>query len=246
MYRITAYTVLLASGLIVGIGCNRTEHRANSQGEASREATAPRTSGMAFVRYVSAIDAHSATDLYFGDIRLFSTSGAEQPTGYKQVPAERRDFILREAGKPDGMDIEKNSEGLGEGKHYTVVGYEDTDGKPVLRVFKDDESAPKAGKAKVRLIHAAPGAEPVSIYAPGRKDKLASESRFSTASTWQEVDPVNGPLEVRAGNEKTGARASLKTAGIEAGKLYTLVVEGGPKSAEKLHVVEMVDTPSTN
>ncbi len=245
MHRITAYTVLLASGLIVGIGCNRTDHRASSQGEASREAAAPRSTGTAFVRYVSAIDAHSATDLYFGDIRLFSTSGAEQPTGYKQVPAERRDFVLREAGKPDGMEIEKNSEGLGDGKHYTVVAYEDADGKPVLRVFKDDESAPAAGKAKLRLIHAAPGAEPVSVWAAGHKDKLAGESRFSTTSGWENVDPVNGPLEVRAGNEKTGARVSLKSAGLEAGKLYTFVVEGGPKSADKLHVVEIVDTPAS-
>jgi hypothetical protein len=193
---------------------------------------------------VSAIDAHNNTDLYFGDTKLFSTTAAEKPTEYKEVPAERRDFALREAGKPDGMEIEKNSEGLHEGKHYTVVGYEDNDAKPVLRVFNDDESAPDAGKAKLRLIHAAPGADPVSVYVPGRKDKLAGESRFSTASTWQEVTPVNGPVEVRAGDSKTGPRVSVKEK-IEPGKLYTLVVEGGPKSGQKLHVVEMVDMPST-
>ena len=152
MQRFPAYAVLVASGLLFGAACNRSDHRVNSQGEASREAPPAKTAGTAFVRYVSALGAHDNTDLYFGDTKLYTTSGAEKPTGYKEVPAERRDFILREAGKPDGMEIEKNSEGLHDGKHYTVVGYEDKDGKPVIRVFNDDESAPAAGKAKVRLI----------------------------------------------------------------------------------------------
>ena len=142
------------------------------------------------------------------------------------------------------MAIEKNSEGLGDGKHYTVVAYEDKDAKPVLKVFNDDESAPAAGKAKVRIIHAAPGADPVNVYAAGRKDKLAGESRFSSASSWEEVNPVNGPLEVRAGNGKTGQATRIPDARIEAGKLYTLIVEGGGKSPQKLNVIEVVDTPT--
>lgn len=244
MYRFSGYTVLLAAGLLIGAGCSRTDRTAN-QGEANREAANAKTTGTAMVRYVSAVDAHSNTDLYFGNTRLFSTTGAENPTGYKQVPAERADFSLKQAGKPDGMEIEKNSEGLKDGNRYTVVAYEDKDAKPVLRVFNDDESAPAAGKAKVRLIHAAPGMEPVNLYVAGKKDKVAGESRFSEASTWQEVNPVNGPLEVRAGSGKNAIRASVPVNGIEAGKLYTFVVEGGPKSGQKLHVVDMIDTPTS-
>jgi hypothetical protein len=242
MQRFGICSFLVASGLVIGVGCNRND-QVRTEGEASREMPS-KTTGTAFVRFVSAIDAHNNTDLYFGDTKLFTVADAARPTGYTQIPAERRDFNLREAGKPNGMEIEKNSEGLREGKHYTVVGYEDKDGKPVLRVFDDDESAPAAGKAKIRLIHAAPAAEPVSLYVAGRKDKLAGESRFSTASTWQEVDPVNGPLEVRAGDEKTGARAPVTTR-VEAGKLYTFVVEGGSKSGQNLRVVDMVNTPTT-
>jgi len=242
MYRFSSYAVVLAAGLLVGVGCNRN----NTQtGEASREVPPAKNTGTAFVRYVNAVGGHSNTDLYFGDTELFSSAEAQKPTAYKQVPAERRDFILREAGKPAGMEITKNSEGLGDGKHYTVVVFEDKDTKPVLRVFNDDESAPAAGKAKVRIIHAAPEVEAVNLYTPRSKDKLAGESRFSTASSWQEVNPVNGPLEIRAGDHKTASRVSVPDHGIEAGKLYTLVVEGGPKTGEKLHVVEIMDTPTT-
>jgi hypothetical protein len=240
MHRSIVYGVLVASGFLMSVGCNKTEN--TTKGEASRE-IATGAKGVAYVRYVSAIDAHADTNLYFGDLRLFSTSQAEQPTGYKEVPAARHDFILRQAGKPDGMEIEKNSEGLSEGKHYTVVGYEDADAKPVLRVFKDDESAPSAGKAKVRLIHAAPGADPVAVYVAGKKDKYTSESRFSTSSSWDTVDPAAGPFELRVGNDKTGRHVSVPAKSVEAGRLYTWVVEGGRKSGMPLHVVEMVDSP---
>jgi hypothetical protein len=230
---------LLTTGFLMAVGCSNTN---TTKGEASRE-IATGAKGVAYVRYVSAIDAHAATDLYFGDMRLFSTEKADQPTGYKEVPAARHEFALRAAGKPDGMEIEKNSEGLSEGKHYTVVGYEDNDGKPVLRVFNDDESAPSAGKAKVRLIHAAAGADPVAVYVAGKKDKYTSESRFSTNSGWDTVDPAAGPFEVRVGDKKNGAHAAVPTKSVEAGRLYTWVVEGGPKSGQPLHVVELMDSP---
>lgn len=240
MYRLPVYT-LVASCLALGVGCNRTEN-ASSTGEAHREATT--STGTASVRYVNAMDAHANTDLYFGDLKVFSgPATANEPTGYKTVPAERRDFALKEAGKPDGVEIEKNSEGLGNGKHYTVIAYENDNGSPVLKVVSDEESAPDAGKAKIRIMHAAAKMDPIAIYAPGHKDKLASESRFSSVSTWQEVDPVNGPLQVRAGDDKNGAMASVP-GGIEAGKLYTFVVQGGPKTGKKLHVVRIVDSPS--
>jgi hypothetical protein len=244
MYRFSGYAILLAAGLVAG-GCSRTDNH-TATGEASRAAEAPSTTkGTAMVRYISAVDAHSNTDLYFGNERLFSTTGAEKPTGYKEVPAERRDFVLRQAGKPDGMEIEKNSEGLSNGKHYTVVAYEDKDAKPVLKVFNDDESAPANGKAKVRIIHAAPAMDSVALYAAGHKDKVAGESSLTSASTWQDVDPVSGPFVIRSGGDKNGAQASVPIQRFEAGKLYTLIVEGGPKSGEKLHVVDVVDTPAS-
>src|SRR5581483_9633667 len=169
MGRSSVYTLLLASGFLLVAGCSRNS---TTRGEASRESAPATNTGTAFVRYVSALGAHSDTDLYFGDMKLFSTADAKTPTGYIHVPAERRDFVLREAGKPDSAAIEKNSEGLSDGKHYTVLAYEDENAKPVLRVFNDDENAPDAGKAKVRIINAARGMGSVNLYAAGNRDKL--------------------------------------------------------------------------
>lgn len=233
---------LLIPALLLTSACggSKPETAAQANKEAAKEEA--KKADLAFVRYISTMAAHSGSDLYFGDTKLFGTGDATKVTDYKTVPAERHEFALKEAGQPAGDAIEKDSEGLGNGKHYTVVAFEDENGKPKLRVVKDDESAPDAGKAKVRIIHAAPGMEAVNVYGPDKKDKIASETRFTTVSTWQQVDPVSGALEVRTSDPKSGA-AKVPVA-MEAGKLYTLVVEGGVKAKEKLKVTPIVDIPA--
>ncbi len=251
MHRFPAYSVLLVGcAALVGVGCGRnntnTAQNGNAtQGEASRETTTPTAKGTAFVRYVSAVRAHNNTDLYFGDTDLFSSTNATKPTDYKDVPAERRDFALREAGNPNGVTIDKNSEGLSDGKHYTVVAYEDKNAKPVIHVFNDDESAPAAGKAKLRIIHAADGGGPVDIYVAGQKDKLASESRMTSSSTWQDINPVSGTLEIRSGSGKDAKVTRLPDVKFDAGKLYPIVVEGGGNSGQPVSILQMENSPTS-
>jgi hypothetical protein len=236
MFRLPISTVLIGTALVVAAGCNRSDRPA-TQGEANREATG-RSTGTALVRYVNLMDAHANTDLYFGDLKVFSGPSGDQPTGYKEVPSERRNFAIREAGRPDGVEIEKNSEGLSTGKHYTAIAYENDKSDPELRVVNDDEDAPAAGKAKIRLVHAAAKMEPVDVYVPGAKDKLISESRFGTVADWKEVNPVSAPVEVRVGGEKSAVRATV-SGGIEPGKLYTFIV--GQKGTDQIRVVRKVD-----
>jgi len=191
------------------------------------------------------IDADSQNDeLWFGTTKLFSGLEKNLISKYLDVPAERHEFQLR------GTSLEKplaqNSEGLDAGKHYTVVAFEDLTKKspePTLRVVNDDTDAPKEGKAKVRIIHAAPGMEGIEVYASGRKDKLASESRFTTASSWQEVDPTDTNIEIRTTNDKEGI-VRLPNFHLEAGKLYTFVVTGGEKNATRLRAVPIIDSPT--
>ena len=232
---IVACSALLAMTLL-STACNRNTESTRERRDETKTATA--THEYAFVRFVDAH--HGDADLYFGDTKAFSGTANGAVTDYKQLPAERRELALRTAGQATEKPLATNSEGFGDGKHYTVIAYDDKD--PKLVVVNDDESAPAEGKAKVRIIHAAPGMESVNIYAAGKRDKLASESRFSTASTWQEVDPVKGPLEVRTSDQKSGG-VRVNDVHLQPGNLYTFVVEGGAKAGEKLHVVSIVDTP---
>jgi hypothetical protein len=238
--------VLVTPALLFVGACsnsNTDQTRARTRdAEPATNAPAPKTTDRAFVRFV---DAHSVApaDLYFGDTKAFSDVQFETVTKYRELPAERHEFALKDAGKANQDPLAKNSEGLGDAKHYTVVAYDDSKNSPSLRVVDDDETAPKPGKAKVRIIHAAPGMEAVELYAAGSKDKLASESRLTTVSNWQEVDPTNSALEVRTSNDKNGT-VRIPKMHLEAGKLYTFVVIGGEKANERLRVIPITDVPT--
>jgi hypothetical protein len=228
-----AFTVALPAFLIIS-GCSRT----------ADQATRERTRETADTAYVRFINAHTGpASLYFGDSMLFSGS-TKTVTDYKPAPAERKEFSLR-SGSREGEALATNSEGLDNGAHYTVIAF---NGKSAdrddasLRVVKDDEEAPSPGKAKVRMIHASPEFEALNLYAVGHKDEIADQSRFSTGSTWQEVDPVKGPLEVRSSDRETGS-VRVPDVTLEAGKLYTFVVSGGDDTRHKFAVTTIVDTP---
>lgn len=230
-------SALLIPALLLSNACSRTKDD-GTRGRTRETTSVPVTKHeeFAFVRF---IDAHNGkASLHFGDTLAFTGSG-EGVTDYKQLPAERREFSLR---APGGETLATNSESLSEGKHYTVIAFNDKN-KPALRVVTDDESAPDQGKAKVRIIHAAPDMEALNLYAAGHKDKLASESRFTTVSTWQEVDPVKGPLELRTSG---GRSATVRVPGLtlEPGRLYTFVVSGGDNVKQSLHVTPIVDSPT--
>jgi Domain of unknown function (DUF4397) len=237
-------STLAVPALLMMTACNtadRTARNAERTARATDEGTRARTNDtkFAYVRFVDGFD--KPANLYFGDEKEF-TGDYKSVSDYKRVPAERREFALRDEAHTAGDPLAKNSEGLGDGKYYTVIAWGDKDDKPTLRVVNDNESAPASGKAKIRIIHAAPGMDAVDLYASGHKDKIASESRFTTASNWQEVDPVTGPLELRTSNKKDNP-VRISNVTLQPGKMYTFVVVGGEKAGDRVNVVSIIDNP---
>ena len=230
--------------LLLTTGCNRTsttmeERNRERELDAKRATTERAIDKVAYVRF---LDAHTGNEtLYFGDKVVFSGDGTKI-TDYKQVQAERAQFALRGAGKADGDPLATNSEGLDAGKHYTVIAFDNDRDSATLRVLSDNESAPEAGKAKVRLVHASPEMEALKLYAVGQKKEIADQSRFSTGSNWHEVEPVAGNLELRSSDNKAPA-IRIPNVHLQAGKLYTFIVEGGGDAKHRFKVTPVVDTP---
>lgn len=245
--KLLKWSTLVLPALLAITACNSTNRAARNADNAARateEGTRARTNDAATkdLAYVRFVDAYPhAADLYFADQKVFNGE-PKSVTDYKTVPAERHEFDLRDNAHRTGDPLAKNSEGLGNGKYYTVIAWGDKDDKGNLRVVNDNESAPATGKAKVRIVHAAPGMDAVDLYASGHKDKLASESRFTSASNWQEVDPVTGPLELRTSNKKDNP-VRIANVTLQPGKMYTFVVTGGEKAGEKVSVISIVDNP---
>jgi hypothetical protein len=226
LLKVTVAAVAMASTF----ACSRSE-------QTTRGRTTTEPVETAFVRFVDAHQGNAA--LYFGEQQVFSGTAGEV-TDYKQLPAEREEFALRAPGNTQGDALATNSEGLDAGKHYTVVAFDEKDGGASLRVLSDEEGAPDPGKAKVRLINASPEMEGLKLYAQGKRDEIASQTRFTTGSTWQEVDPVSGALELRTSDHKAVKVPNVK---LEPGKLYTFVVRPGKTANATPDVTPIVDSP---
>jgi uncharacterized protein (DUF2141 family) len=236
-------SAIAVPALLAMSACDTANRAAHNTERAVDEGTRARTrdanTGVAYVRFVDGYA--KPANLYFGDQKEFSGE-YKSVTDYKSVPAERREFALRDDAHATGDPLAKNSEGLDNGKYYTVVAWSDKDGSGNLRVVNDTESAPDSGKAKIRIIHAAPGMDAIELYAGGHKDKIAGESRFTSSSTWQQVDPVTGPLELRTSN-KNDKPVRISNVTLQPGKMYTFVVFGGEKAGDKVTVIPIVDNP---
>lgn len=104
------------------------------------------------------------------------------------------------------------------------------------QIFGDDLSAPGAGKAKVRVIHAAPEVPAVDVAVAGGPT-LFEGAEFPSATDYAEVDAGTYPVQVKAaGGEDVLLEASLA---VKAGTIYSVAAVGGAgKDVELLPVVD--------
>lgn len=227
---IKPFTFSMSIAAIIGLSaCNKTTTDPSQTTSGGSTSTAPsgavaKIEDKALIRFINATP--STKDLYFGDVSAFSNVAAHSASSYMELPADRREFKLYPAGNETGTPLATNSEGPTAGKHYTVVAVNGTDGMPMLNPISDDLAQPDPGKAKVRVIHAAPGVKKVDVYAAGSKDALIDGVDFKDASSYKEVDPVLSEIDVRTSGSKASA-VKVRNLNLAPGKLYTLVVMGG-------------------
>lgn len=189
----------------------------------------------ALVRFVNAVPGGPVYDLWFGDKKFFSSVQYKSITPYDELPGERAEFRLRAAGEDTAEPLDKNSEGLSDGKRYTIVAMPKNGGGVTLKANNDDLSAPPAGKAKVRVVHAAPGIGEVDVMPAGNNDAMFGGVNVDTTSSYKNVDPFGGTLEVRRNKRVAFTISNVK---MDAGKIYTIVVLGGGQNKVDALVVE--------
>lgn len=109
------------------------------------------------------------------------------------------------------------------GKDYTVA----AEGKIAnieAKVFVDNNAAPAAGKAHIRVVHLSPDAPNVDIFAQGA-GVVVPNLAFKAASDYLPLAAGSYNLEVRAAGSST-AVLSLPNTNLEAGKVYTAFAIG--------------------
>ncbi|MFL6208726.1 MAG: DUF4397 domain-containing protein [Pyrinomonadaceae bacterium] len=196
--------------------------------------------GNALVRVIHTVPGGPAVDVFADDAKVFTGIAYKTTSPYKEVSGERHTFRIRPAGQDTAQPLAENSEGLSDGKHYTVVAWADANGKPALYVFNDDLVPPAAGKAKVRVLHASADAGEVDVYAKEGNKKLFGGVNALKETSYSEFEPMSGPIEVRPEGQ-TKPVLTLPNAKLDAGDTYTIVIVGKAKGTPKLEAMIVED-----
>jgi hypothetical protein len=229
-FRLAGGLIALSALLLLPLGCSPREAEPDPAAERAE------TLDKSLVRFVNATGSVKPIDLYLDDAKAIAEVEANTVTAYAEWSAERHDIQLKtsDAAQP----VAQNSESLGAGERYTVVGFSKADGTAEVAVFRDDISKPGEGKARIRLIHVADGATEVDIVPAGAKETLVDGVNFNTAS-YAEVDPGVKSLEVRKEGEKAPI-LKIPELTLEPGKTHTIVIAMNPVD-RKLRAIQVTD-----
>ena len=170
-------------------------------------------------------------DVYVDGKKKLTNVPYQAVSDYLALPAGNHTFDVRAAGSPaTGAAVVTASQSLVAGKNYTVAAVgalAAISGK----VFEDDVTAPAAGKAKVRLIHAATDVPEVDVAVKGGAT-IVSKLGLGQASPYSELAAGSYDLEIRG----TGTTNVLlaKPVTLQAGGVYTIAAVGGGDKAPTL------------
>ena len=228
--RIRMTTLALGATVFAGCGGTKasdtaavTTTRSDSSASVSPSSDAAKERGTSMVRFVNAVPLSGELDVMTDSVTLFSKVEYGSVTAYREVRDNINAFVLR----PKGRDPQLigNTETMRDGGRYTVVALPDRDGGTTLRVMKDD-LATDSGKARIRVVNAAPGNDDVDIVMTGRKDALFDDIDYGTEAGFKDVDPIETSFAIRR-EESRRDIATVKRMQLKAGRAYTIVLAGG-------------------
>ena len=161
--KLPASSVLILSALLA-VACSRpsfpSETTVDGATSTAPSPAAAKQEQKTLLRFINATG--GPKDLYFQDVLAFRRVDSGDVTSYVALPSPRADahheLKLYDSANPVGTPLVTDSERETDGHRYTVLALEKS-GKYTLTVIPDQLKPPAPGKAKVRSIHAAPGAD---------------------------------------------------------------------------------------
>lgn len=226
--RNTSKVVATGLALAVTLACSgaKTEKPVltsnDGQTQASPSGTEMAKEGKSLVRLVNAIPAKKGIDVSGGDRTVFTDIAYKSVTPYAEIRNNMVNFRLRSSGTDSSLA--NNNEAMTDGYRYTIVALPGMKGEPSMRVLRD-EVVPDSGKARVRVINAAPDIGNVDVAMQGQKDPIFGGVGYGTEAGYKDIEPVSGTIEIRS-DLKTRKPLLLKNMKFEAGKAYTIVLAG--------------------
>jgi LPXTG-motif cell wall-anchored protein len=194
-------------------------------------------SDMARVRVVHASPDAPAVDVWVNGNVAFSNAPFQGITDYAALDAGSYQVQVTPTGATEPVVIDATLD-LAGGTDYTVVAVGLlADIEPLVLV--DNNSAPAAGKAHVRFVHASPDAPAVDIAVTGGP-VLFSNVPFKGVGDYLPVDAGTYDLEARLAGTETVA-LSVPGVQLNEGTVYTIFAMGLAGGEPALTAVPSVD-----
>ena len=189
----------------------------------SASTAAARRAGASMVRFVNAMPGSPALELLQDSTSLFSNVvfGAVSP--YKQVRNDSPTLTLR-GTQPYAVSAHR--EELHDGHRYTIIALADRHGGVSLRVI-EDRLIPDSGKARVRVIHAAPNVDQIAVAMTGARDPLFADVAFGAEAGFRDILPATAGFLVRSESQGTPL-VRMPSMALNAGTAYTFILTARP------------------
>jgi len=215
-----------------------TETTVNGATSTAPSTAAAKQEQKTLFRFINATQ--SPKDLYFQDLPAFTRIESGSVTPYAALasprPEAHHELKLYNSSSDVGTPLGTNSEPETSGQRYTVLALNQR-GKFTLTLIPDALKAPAAGKARLRLIHAAPGVDQLDVFPVGQTRGIFNGQSFGRVTEYKDVTPGAAELAVRKHGSKTD-ELNLDEVKLEAGKLYTVILLGGEGKPLSSKVIE--------
>jgi Domain of unknown function (DUF4397) len=204
---------------------------------AAAPAAAAPQNAQALVRVVHLSAGVPKVDVYADGTKILSAVPFRTASNYHAVPAGTHTLVIRSAGAAAGSTAAASARvSVKAGAPYSAFVL----GQPSqlqVRVAKDDFSAPGPGKAKLRIVNAAPQSPPLDIGMVGGPILFRGVG-FGKVSGFVTVAAGKFSLEVRAAGSPTVLFTQGATT-LPAGTIIT--VAGTISSAGKIETLPILD-----
>jgi LPXTG-motif cell wall-anchored protein len=194
--------------------------------------------GMARVRVVHASPDAPAVDVWVDGSVAFSNAPFQGITDYAELSPATYNVQVTPTGATEPVVIDADL-ALAANTDYTVVAVGQLANIEPL-VLVDNNSAPAAGKAHVRFVHASPDAPAVDIAVANGGPVLFSNIEFKGVGDYLPVDAGTYDLEARLAGTSDVA-LSVPGVNLQAGNVYTIFAMGLAGGEPALTAVASLD-----
>lgn len=187
------------------------------------DSTGPQEQGR--IRVVHAISDVTTTDIMIDGNKVKAALAYKSADAYRVGAAGSHPVKVRKANAT--ADLVSVNHTIATDKDYTIIAY-GSEAQPKSIVLTDDNAAPAAGKAKVRVVHAADGEPNVDVYVLEDAGDLGAATATATniaagaASAYATVDADTYVVILTGVGNKT-AVLTVQNVDLTNGKIRTIV-----------------------